>query len=62
MYAIRSYYDARPAPERIRILTRTWFNASDISRNFLVPGSISVVMTIIGALLTSLVVASYNFV
>ncbi len=48
---------ARPAPERIRILTRTWFNASDISRNFLVPGSISVVMTIIGALLTSLVVA-----
>ena len=30
---------------------------TDISRNFLVPGSISVVMTIIGALLTSLVVA-----
>jgi ABC-2 type transport system permease protein len=28
-----------------------------VSRNFLVPGSISVVMTIIGALLTSLVVA-----
>lgn len=37
--------------------TRSWFNPSTISRNFLVPGEISVVMTIIGALLTSLVVA-----
>ena len=36
---------------------RTWFNPSNVSRNFLVPGSIAVVMTIIGALLTSLVVA-----
>ena len=36
---------------------RTWYNPAAISRNFLVPGSIAVVMTIIGALLTSLVVA-----
>jgi ABC-2 type transport system permease protein len=36
---------------------RAWFNPSAVSRNFLVPGSIAVVMTIIGALLTSLVVA-----
>ena len=36
---------------------RTWFNPGNVSRNFLVPGSIAVVMTIIGALLTSLVVA-----
>jgi ABC-2 type transport system permease protein len=36
---------------------RSWFNPSNVSRNFLVPGSIAVVMTIIGALLTSLVVA-----
>ncbi|HLA36467.1 MAG TPA: ABC transporter permease [Rhodocyclaceae bacterium] len=36
---------------------RVWFNPSANSRNFLVPGSIAVVMTIIGALLTSLVVA-----
>jgi ABC-2 type transport system permease protein len=43
--------------EHIQILTRSWFNESNISRNFLVPGSIAVVMTIIGALLTSLVVA-----
>ena len=36
---------------------RSWFNPASVSRNFLVPGSIAVVMTIIGALLTSLVVA-----
>ena len=42
---------------RIQVVQRAWFNPSTISRNFLVPGSISVVMTIIGALLTSLVVA-----
>ena len=41
----------------INVETRTWFNPSNVSRNFLVPGSIAVVMTIIGALLTSLVVA-----
>ena len=44
-------------PPTIEILSRTWYNESNVSRNFLVPGSISVVMTIIGALLTSLVVA-----
>ena len=36
---------------------RYWFNPTTISRNYLVPGSISVIMTVIGALLTSLVVA-----
>lgn len=41
----------------ITIQTRAWFNPSTNSRNFLVPGSIAIVMTIIGALLTSLVVA-----
>lgn len=41
----------------IAIHTRSWFNPSTISRNFLLPGSIAVVMTIIGALLTSLVIA-----
>lgn len=42
---------------RIDLRPRAWFNPSTISRNFLVPGSISVVMTVIGVLLTSLVVA-----
>lgn len=45
-----------PVPGPI-VRQRAWFNPATISRNFLVPGAISVVMTIIGALLTSLVVA-----
>jgi ABC-2 type transport system permease protein len=36
---------------------RYWFNPSAESRNFIIPGSITVIMTVIGALLTSLVVA-----
>lgn len=36
---------------------RYWFNSSTVSRNFLVPGAIAIVLTIIGALLTSLVIA-----
>lgn len=36
---------------------RYWYNPSAQSRNFLIPGSITVIMTVIGALLTSLVVA-----
>ncbi len=41
----------------IDILPRYWFNPSALSRNFLVPGAITIIMTVIGALLTSLVVA-----
>lgn len=41
----------------IEVVPRYWFNPSTVSRNYLVPGSIAVIMTIIGALLTSLVVA-----
>jgi ABC-2 type transport system permease protein len=36
---------------------RFWFNPELTSRNFLVPGSIAIVMTLVGTLLTSLVVA-----
>jgi len=36
---------------------RYWFNPSAESRNFIIPGSVTVIMTVIGALLTSLVVA-----
>ena len=51
-------YDQGLAPSPVvDVRIRSWFNPSTVSRNFLVPGSISVVMTIIGALLTSLVVA-----
>jgi len=48
---------ARKDRPMIVVQSRAWFNPSTVSRNFLVPGSIAVVMTIIGALLTSLVVA-----
>lgn len=54
---IRSLEIAQPLFNSIDIETRYWFNPAAISRLFLVPGSIVLVMTIIGALLTSLVVA-----
>jgi ABC-2 type transport system permease protein len=44
-------------PARISIEPRYWFNPAAESRNYLVPGSISIIMTVVGALLTSLVVA-----
>lgn len=42
---------------RLSIESRFWFNPAAESRNFLIPGSITIIMTIVGALLTSLVVA-----
>jgi ABC-2 type transport system permease protein len=41
----------------VRVDQRVWFNPALRSRNFLVPGLIAVIMTLIGALLTALVVA-----
>lgn len=45
----------RPPP--IQTAPRFWFNPELKSRYFLVPGSIAVVMTMVGTLLTSLVIA-----
>jgi ABC-2 type transport system permease protein len=45
------------SPATITIEPRFWFNPSAESRNYLIPGSITIIMTVIGALLTSLVVA-----
>jgi ABC-2 type transport system permease protein len=44
-------------PPPVTVEQRFWFNAELKSRNFLVPGSIAIVMTLVGTLLTSLVVA-----
>ncbi len=44
-------------PAGISIEPRFWFNPAAESRNYLIPGSITIIMTVIGALLTSLVVA-----
>lgn len=44
-------------PPAITLEQRFWFNPELSSRYFLVPGSIAIVMTLVGTLLTSLVVA-----
>jgi ABC-2 type transport system permease protein len=41
----------------VSVSQRVWFNASTESRNFMVPGLITLIMTLIGILLTALVVA-----
>lgn len=41
----------------IQIQPRYWFNADLDSRNFLIPGSLAIIMTLIGTLLTALVIA-----
>ena len=46
-----------PAGRSVNLEPRFWFNPSAESRNYLIPGSITIIMTVIGALLTSLVVA-----
>ena len=47
---------AMPAPA-VRLETRLWFNEANNSTHFLVPGLIVLIMTLNGALLTSLVMA-----
>lgn len=46
-----------PLETPVRTEQRIWFNSELRSRNFLVPGLIAVIMTLIGALLTALVMA-----
>jgi len=41
----------------VKLEQRVWFNSELRSRNFLVPGLIAIIMTLIGALLTALVMA-----
>lgn len=48
---------ASAPPAAIRLEPRYWFNAELESRRALVPGAIAIVMTIIGTMLTALVVA-----
>lgn len=47
----------RPPPVGVTVDTRVWFNESLESTNFLVPGLLTLVMTLIGVLLTALVIA-----
>lgn len=50
---------AKGHPLRIPVTVepRIWFNSAVSSRNYLVPGLIAIIMTLIGAMLTSMVVA-----
>ncbi|BDH46592.1 ABC transporter permease [Salmonella enterica subsp. enterica serovar Choleraesuis] len=41
----------------VDVVARYWFNPAAISRHFIIPGAITIIMTVIGAILTSLVVA-----
>ncbi len=45
------------ASPAVKISQRIWFNEAAVSRNFLVPGLITLIMTLTGILLTALVVA-----
>lgn len=47
----------RTESQDIGLAPRFWFNEELLSRNFLVPGSVAIVMTLIGTLLTALVIA-----
>lgn len=47
----------RPLRAPVDLRQRIWFNPNVRSRHFLVPGLIAVIMTLIGALLTAMVVA-----
>lgn len=53
----RGFETAFDAPSSIDVEGRVWFNSSLESKNYLVPGSIAIVLTMIGTLLTALVVA-----
>ena len=56
---LQQYAQSLGAPLAIPVVNqqRIWFNPALRSRDYLVPGLIAVIMTLIGALLTSLVVA-----
>ncbi len=44
-------------PPGIEVDSRYWYNEQLESRNFLIPGSLAIIMTLIGTLLTALVIA-----
>ncbi len=48
---------SRPLDIPVQVEQRIWFNPAVRSRDYLVPGLIAVIMTLIGAMLTSMVVA-----
>ena len=53
----KSEAERLPLTIPVEVQQQAWFNRNQRSRNFLVPGLIAVIMTLIGALLTALVIA-----
>lgn len=52
-----SMYYRRPTPSLINVQSRYWYNQQIDSHYFILPGSLSITMTLIGMLLTALVIA-----
>ena len=55
--AARSLEQGSPIAAPVSLEVRYWYNANAVSRWFLIPGSMTVIMTLLGTLLTSLVIA-----
>jgi ABC-2 type transport system permease protein len=53
----QAYRDGKPLTLPVVVDARVWFNPALRSRDYLIPGLIAIIMTLIGALLTALVVA-----
>lgn len=54
---IQGLNEGKPTAPLIDIQPRFWYNEELESRNFLIPGSLAIIMTLIGTLLTALVVS-----
>ncbi|HEX4648216.1 MAG TPA: ABC transporter permease [Steroidobacteraceae bacterium] len=55
--AARALQQGAPAVPPVSVEARYWFNANAVSRWFLIPGSMTVIMTLLGTLMTALVIA-----
>ena len=55
--AARGLEQGSPIAAPVSLEVRYWYNANAVSRWFLIPGSMTVIMTLLGTLLTSLVIA-----
>ncbi|EQB99155.1 abc transporter permease protein ybhs [Photorhabdus temperata subsp. temperata M1021] len=53
----RGQDQGNPANPLIDMQVRYWFNPATISQHFIIPGAITIIITVVGAILTSLVVA-----
>jgi ABC-2 type transport system permease protein len=55
--AVRALEQGTALAAPVSVEVRYWYNANAVSRWFLIPGSMTVIMTLLGTLLTSLVIA-----